>query len=376
MKKTILMSSLLALTLAFTACQGSEKTEKTSDEKSSVESSQVESTSSGKEEFVVEIVAKGFQHQFWKTVNDGANKAASDLGAKITFQGPKSETDIQEQVQMLNNAINKKPNAIALAALDTKAEIDSLNSAKSNGIPIIGFDSGVPDAPEGTVLATAATDNVKAAELAAEKHFDALKDKLEKATAEKPVRLGVVSQEVNSSSITDRTKGYIDKMKELLSSLDNVKDKVAVTGHDKFKEGVSEGEAVVIIELRVPAQVTDADGQTQAQTLLNKEDLIGIYGSNEFGAKAIINADNAVGGKIGKDVVAVGFDSGELQINAVKSKQFLGSVTQDPFQIGYKAVELSVKAAKGEKVEDVDTGAKWYDASNIDSDEIAPLLYK
>ena len=42
---------------------------------------------------------------------------------------------------------------------------------------------------------------------------------------------------------------------------------------------------------------------------------------------------------------------------------------------GYKAVELAVKAANGEAVSDVDTGAQWYDASNIDDDMIALLVY-
>ena len=76
-----------------------------------------------------------------------------------------------------------------------------------------------------------------------------------------------------------------------------------------------------------------------------------------------------------KDLTVAGFDAGKTQKTAVKNGWFLGSVTQDPYQIGYQAVDLAVKAAKGEKVSDVDTGAKWYNASNIDSPEIADLVY-
>ena len=43
--------------------------------------------------------------------------------------------------------------------------------------------------------------------------------------------------------------------------------------------------------------------------------------------------------------------------------------------IGYDAVEMCVKAAKGETVSDIDTGAVWYDASNMDDPEIAQLVY-
>lgn len=329
------------------------------------------------EPIVVEVLAKGFQHQFWKAVNQGADQAAADLNATITFQGPQNETAIQEQVQMLANAINKKPNAIAFAALDTTASIDLLSQAKSEGIPVVGFDSGVPGAPEGTIAATAATDNEAAAAVAADKMFPEIKAKVEAAAVGSPVRIGVVSQEVNSASLVGRTTGFINKMTELVKALPNVGDAVSIVGNDKFANGVAEADAVVIIDLAVPAKVTDADGQTQAQTLLNKEDLVGIFGSNEFGAKSIINADNAVGGKVGEGkIIAVGFDSGALQIDAVRNKQLFGSVTQDPVQIGYKAVELAVKAARGEAVEDVDTGAVWYDSTNVDSDEVKALLYE
>ncbi|MDO5649611.1 MAG: substrate-binding domain-containing protein [Gallicola sp.] len=370
MKKrwTGLFSIVLLMAFVLTACGGGgEKTAPADDKAKPAEGDTI----------VVEVLAKGFQHQFWKAVNQGADQAAKDLNATITFQGPPNETAIQEQVQMLANAINKKPNAIAFAALDTTASLDLLAQAKSAGIPVVGFDSGVPGAPEGTIAATAATDNEAAAAIAAEKMYPEIKDKIEAATPEAPVRIGVVSQEVNSASLVGRTKGFIDKMSELAKAAPNIGEKVAIVGNDKFMNGVAENEAAVIIDLAVPAKVTDADGQTQAQTLLNKADLVGIFGSNEFGAKSIINADNAVGGKVGKGkIVAVGFDSGALQIDAVKKGQLFGAVTQDPIQIGYKAVELAVKAAKGEAVTDVDTGAVWYDSSNVDSEEVKALLYE
>src|SRR5699024_10431687 len=53
------------------------------------------------EELVVEIVAKGFQHDFWRAVKAGAEDAAEEFGAKINFVGPKDESAIAEQVEML-----------------------------------------------------------------------------------------------------------------------------------------------------------------------------------------------------------------------------------------------------------------------------------
>lgn len=318
----------------------------------------------------VEIIAKGFQHDFWKAVKKGADQAGKDLGVKINFVGPEGEGAIAAQVEMINNAINKKPDAICIAALDTTASLDAVNKAKTNNIPVIGFDSGVPGAPEGTIFANASTDNYKAGELAAQKMFEAIQGKL---SSQNP-RIGVVSQEANSQSISMRTQGFLDKMESLIKSTGK---SVSIVGHTKFANGVTKAD--VVIDIAIPPEINDTQGQTSAQTLLNKNDLIAIYGSNEFAAKAIINADAAIsGGRIGNDkVVAVGFDSGALQIDAIRNRKFLGAVTQDPISIGYRAVELAVKAINGEtNVEDVDTGSQWYTADNIDSDTIKPLLYQ
>ncbi|PHV70280.1 LacI family transcriptional regulator [Sporanaerobium hydrogeniformans] len=315
----------------------------------------------------IEIVAKGFQHDFWQAVLKGSKKAEEEFGVKTNFVGPEGEGAIATQVEQLNNAINKGPNAICLAALDTSAALDAIVGAQSKNIPIIGFDSGVPGAPEGAVKANAATDNYAAGALAAEKMYEAIKDKV--TDPAQPVRIGVVSQEANSDSIVQRTAGFIDKMTELVGE-----DKSQVEGHDKFNRK-ADG-AKVVMEVRIPAEVTDNAGKTEALTLLNKADLIAIYGSNEFAAKCIINANEGLN-KLGQDkVIAVGFDSGALQIDAIKNGVFYGSVTQDPVSIGYNAVRLAVAAAKGEAVEDVDTGCLWYNADNMEDENVAPCLYQ
>ena len=75
-------------------------------------------------EIYIPVISKGFQHQFWQTVMSGAEAAGEDLGVDMVFEGPTSEAAIQEQVQMLQNALAKDPDAIALAALDTNSVMD------------------------------------------------------------------------------------------------------------------------------------------------------------------------------------------------------------------------------------------------------------
>ncbi|MDO5732632.1 MAG: ABC transporter substrate-binding protein [Eubacteriales bacterium] len=315
----------------------------------------------------VEVIAKGFQHQFWKAVEAGVKKAGEEFNAEVNFQGPDNESAIAQQVEYLNAAIDLDPDAICFAALDTKASLDSLKNAQEKGIPIVGFDSGVPDAPEGSVVANASTDNYAAGELAAEHLYELIKDKV--SDPAETVRIGVVSQESNSLSITQRTAGFIEKMAKLIGE-----DKVSIEGHESLAKPV-EG-AKVVIELGIPAEVKDADAANVASAILEKEDLIAVYGSNEFAANALITANEGLD-RLGKDkVIAVGFDAGKKQLDAIRDGIFVGSITQNPVQIGYQAVKLAVMAKSGVEVKDVDTGALWYTAENMTDEDIAPCLYE
>lgn len=389
MKKKLvaILGVVLACVLVVTACAGGGTTPSASasTETSTAPSESAEASPAASEskaaggDMTVELVAKGFQHQFWQVVKKGAEAAATDLGVTINFQGPPSESDIQAQVDMLNSALSKNPSAICLAALATDSVTSQLADAQAAGIPIIGFDSGVPDAPAGQVAATAATDNAAAAGIAAEEMMKdaAFMEKVKAATADKPVRVAVLSQDATSTSVTQRTQGFIDTFKAAAEEI--FPDQVSVEGHDLYA-AKSAKDPAVIISVHIAPTTDAADLKNIGSAALGEENLIGVFCSNEGSVTGFLNATNdgadldKENGKY-KDLTVAGFDAGKTQKTAVKNGWFLGSVTQDPYQIGYQAVDLAVKAAKGEKVSDVDTGAKWYNASNIDSPEIADLVY-
>ena len=325
----------------------------------------------------IAIVSKGFQHQFWQVVAKGAQAAAEQYGVEITFDGPPTESDIAIQVDMLKSAIDKKPAAIALAALDTESVKEQLATLKDAGIPVVGFDSGVPGAPEGSIYATASTDNKAAAAIAAEHLFadESFAAKVAAATADAPITVAVISQDATSESIVSRTTGFIDKLVELVGE-----DLTSVEGHDKYAR--ANDAAVLKIVVNVPATTSAADQKTGAEALLSLEPAA-IYASNENAAGGVLAASNdgsdfdSEKGKF-KDIIAIGLDAGKTQRTAVEKGWFLGSVTQDPYQIGFKAVELAVSAIEGKAAESeiVDTGAKWYDAGNLDDPAVSELVYE
>ena len=334
-------------------------------------------TATTDEPIYIPVMAKGFQHQFWQAVKAGADAAAAELGCEIYFDGPASETEIDAQVNMVKNELAKNPKAMALAALSTDAVKEILAECAEKNIPVIGFDSGVPDDTSGAVKATAATNNEAAAAIAAEKfgeHPD-LVAAMEAATPEAPVVIGCLSQDAVSASVTGRTTGFVNKMAEIAETYQP--GAVSIEGHSKWEKKVENPAIIIRVEISATTEATAV--QTAANALLSTAGIKAIFCSNEGAVTGFLAAvsdgmDLADGGKYA-DLIVAGFDAGAAQKNAVREGWFYGSVTQDPYQIGYQAVSMAYKAAMGEEVSDVDTGAQWYNAENIDDEMIAMLVY-
>ena len=321
-----------------------------------------------------EVVVKSFQSSYWQAAVQGINQACDELGVTANTTGPNAESDIADQVNMLNNAINKDPDGIALAACDQNSVIDSLKTALEKKIPVVCFDSGVPDAPEGSVYATDVTDNEQAGGIAAEHIYPAIKDKLGKGQ----VRVGEVNQDATSANISERGMGFINKFIELAKA-DGFT--VAVVGNDFYvnqvKDNGDQASADVILEVAVPAQTTVELCATEASNIMNKDDTIAMFGSNQVSAEGVLTANQNLN-KLGTDegkIVGAGFDAGAVLKAAVKDGTMLGAVTQSPLMMGYYAIYALTAAANGEELEDVPTDGYWYDSTNMDSEEIAPNLY-
>ncbi len=286
----------------------------------------------------IPVISKGFQHQFWQAVKAGSEQAAADLNVDITFQGPPSESDVAIQIEMLQAELAKNPAAICLAALDTKAVIPLLEEAQAKGIPVIGFDSGVDsDIP----VATATTDNIAAAALAADKMAELIGG---------AGKVAVLVHDQTSRTGIDRRDGFVNRIAETYPDIEIVNVDYGAGDHLK-----STDLAKAIIQAN--------------------PDLKGYFGANEGSIIGVLNAVAELG-KEG-EIVVIGYDSGKQQIDAIRAGTQAGAVTQNPIGIGYKCVEAAVKTLNGETVDKIiDTGFFWYDATNIDSDEIKPLLYE
>src|SRR4029453_145739 len=205
--------------------------------------------------------------------------------------------------------------------------------AKEANIPVIGFDSGVDsDIP----VSTAATDNIAATALAADKMAELIGGEGEVA---------IIAHDQTSRTGIDRVKGFTD---EITSKYPNIKIvDTQYGGGDQLK---STDLAKAIIQAN--------------------PNLKGFFGANEGSIIGVLNGVKEMGKE--NQIVVIGYDSGQQQMDAIRSGVEAGAITQDPIGIGYKCVEAAVKALKGETLpKTIDPGFHWYDKTNIDDPTIA-----
>lgn len=321
MRKLPLIAALGAAALALTACSG-------------------DTGGAAPGEDHIAVIAKGYASPFWATVKKGAEDAGKELGIPVDFRGPDTETDVDRQVNQMNQALVKKPKALVFAALDSKAQAAALSKWKDANIPVVAFDSGVPgsDIP----LTTISTDNKAAAAEAAKKAVELTGGKGE---------IAIVCHSQTSNTGTDRRDGF-----------------------KEYIEKNAPGMKIVDIQYNDSDQ---AKAQQQADAMLTAHpNLKVMFGTDDDGAVAAANVVKQKGKS--EAVTVIGFDSGKVQMDQIRAGEIDGSVTQNPYLMGKRAVEVAYKVVKGEKPTEkfIDSGFAWYDKSNIDDPEIKKALYE
>ena len=289
----------------------------------------------------IAVIVKTENANFWQNVKKGAEAAGKDLGNeyKVTFQGPQAETAIDEEVNMVNNAINRGVSGIMLAASDPEALIPPVKKAFENGIPVVIIDSGINS--DGKYYQSfLATDNRAAGKLAAEKLL--AKHGMKKG------KVAVMSYTPGAASAIERTGGFMDEVKK-------------------------QQDIKLMEPLYSQSDMVTALNQT-IDVLTSNPDLTAIFGANEPTAVGMARAikERGFAGKL----VAVGFDGNQDLQNFVRDGTLEGIVVQSSYQMGYKGVNKIYNIIKGEKVDKfIDTGVVFVTKDNIDSEEAKAVLY-
>ncbi|CDZ30604.1 Periplasmic binding protein/LacI transcriptional regulator [Neorhizobium galegae bv. officinalis] len=289
----------------------------------------------------IAVIVKTVNSTFWQNVQKGADAAmkAGGAGNTMTFQGPAAESAIADQVNMVENAVNRKVSGIVLAPSDPDALVPAVKKAWEARIPVIIIDSLLAKGSEQYYQSFLATDNKKAGELAAK----ALIDKVGKEG-----KIAVMSYVAGAGSEIGRVGGFTDYIK--------ANSKLTIVG-----------------PFYSQSQMATALNQT-TDVLAANSDLKGIFGANEPTAIGMGRALKQ-SGKAGK-VVAIGFDGNQDLQEFVKDGTLSAIAVQGSFQMGELGVKTVLQSINKEKVEKfVDTGVVVVTKDNIDKPEAKNVLY-
>lgn len=278
------------------------------------------------DKYNVFLVTMDQNDQHWVRMNEGAEKAAKELGnINLTWMAPDIKDDAK-QIEVVNNAVAGGADVLLVAANGPTAITAALKEADSAGVKIIYVDSPA----DFKALKTLATNNFEAGVTAG--------NVLKEALAAKGItkgKLGVVGVNAATNSTVSREMGF-------RKAFEN-------SGFEIFPTQYSDGDT--------------AKAKDIAANYIN-QGCVAVFGTNEGSTVGVGNAVREDGGNI----LGIGFDKSDMVLSLVKGGQLVAVMAQNPDLMGYEGVKTAEKAMKGEDLgaDYVDTGVSIITKDNVE----------
>lgn len=264
---------------------------------------------------VVALVVKTLNHPFFIDMQRGAEEAAKAAGVELIVQAAEREIDVERQMQIIENLIQRKVNVLVVAPSGSREIVPVVVKANQAGIPVLVVDTRVDaaalKAAGGKTATFIGSDNYEGGKLAGEFMVQKMGGKARIAVLE-----GIPGHETGDA----RLRGFRDALKG------------------------SPGMEIVASQ---PANWERDQGYNVFQNIMQAHPGVNaMFAANDLMALGALEAI-AAGGKAGK-ITVVGFDALDEARAAVKQGTMAGTVAQDPAQMGRVGVEWAARVLKGE----------------------------
>jgi len=287
----------------------------------------------------VDVIIRANDSAFWQTMLAGAEKAGKDFGITVGKFGPTSETNIDEQVQLVENSVSRGVNAIVISPGSNTALNSSIDSARKAGIKVITADSPITTPVDGFI----GTNNSMARALAGRQMCDLLTEK-----GKTSGKVFVESSVAGIQVLLDRDAGFRSGLAEKCPNIN-----ATLESYNNNDIGTA------------ASQVNDA--------ISANPDLVGVFADNNtsgVGAATAIQDNNAA-----DRIPVVAFDSDPKENAALAAGTIDALIVQNPFFFGYQGVvEAAMATQGGIPPASIDPGAVVADKNNMDKPEVKALL--
>lgn len=317
MKKRILAMLLMSsLAISMTACGGTD---------TNTDAAGSDTTASAKADgsYRISFIMKTLSSEHWQYMNAGCKQFAADHPeVTVDVKGPPSETSYDEQQNEIETDMaNSDYDAYVIAPL--QADLVS-NMIKGQTKPIIAVDTNI-DAPE--IVSFVGTGNENAAKQGAEEAVKAAK-----AAGWDEIKCIEIAGVQGDATNEARMRGYIAGVEE--------------NGGDFLENEIQYADAVADKAVVCMEAIMQTHPEGVAIICANNDDM------------AVAAARTAAENPAYANTIFLGFDGQKTACESILNDQLTMTIAQQAFDMGYKACETALAAAKGETVDPViDSGA-------------------
>lgn len=282
--------------------------------------------------------------EFWAIARKGTEKAAQDFKVNVVFRMP-SQGSGTEQRQIIEDLLVQGVKGIAISPVDPQNQAEFLDDVASK-LPLITQDSDLPSGSKR--ICFVGTDNYEAGRAAGQLVKEALPE---------GGRVAVYVGSIDAQNAIDRRQGVLDELagEKGASSTDGSKlGKYTLLG--TFTDDASQENCKRKVEDTLVSHAKD-----EPESLC----LVGLWAYNPPAMLAAVQ-DQGLTGK----VKLVGFDENEETLQGIQDGHLIGTIAQQPFEIGYQAIKILAGLARGEKSVVPESGVLSIDHKVIKSDNV------
>lgn len=288
----------------------------------------------------------GVQDPFQVLIQKGAEEKAKEYdNVEVVAQIP-GDWSVDIQAPMWRAMATRGVDAVFGVPVDREALIPVLRDVHERGTPVMTVDTFIGDGdytsgPESFVLSGIATDNIAAGEMAGHKMAELIGEE---------GKVFVSEFQVGVSTSDQRTEG--------------------------FRQAIAEYPDIEIVGSASADNDPDVANTQVTAALRSHDDLAGVYGNNLFACMGAARAVDSAG--LNEAIAMVGFDVDPEIADMIRSGMMDAAVSQRPFDIGQRAVEVAYNAVvEGEDVpKDIKLDAVLFTPENIDDEDMQVHIYQ
>ena len=266
----------------------------------------------------IALIMKTLNNPFFIDMQKGAEESAKKLSVNLVVQAPEREVDVEKQMQIIENLIQRKVDAICVIPSGSKEIVPAIVKANGAAIPVLTVDTRVDSATlidaDGKVVTFIGSDNVDGGRIAGKYIIEKLGQNGKVAILE-----GIPGHETGDA----RLKG--------------------------FHQAIDEEPGIEIIASQTANWERDQGYNVFQNILQSHPGVEALFACNDMMALGAIEAIKAAA-KTSK-IIVVGFDAVDDAKEAIRNGEMEGSVAQHPYEMGKIAIEKAYALINGESVE-------------------------